>query len=57
MNPLEELYNELNGEGMNKEQSQLVLKIILEWLYEEYPVMAAVSDIWLKTNGFENKEG
>jgi hypothetical protein len=54
MNPLEELYSELKVEGLNKEQSKLVLKVIIEWMYEEYPVMAAVSDIWLKTNGFEN---
>jgi len=56
MNPLEELYTKLNAEGLDKEQSQHVLKIIMEWMYEEYPVMAAVSDIWLKSNGLENKE-
>ena len=56
MNPLDQLYNKLNAEGISKEQSEIAVKVIIQWMYEQYPIMAAVSDIWLKTNGFENKD-
>ena len=56
MNSLEELIDQLKAAGLNEEQVASVLNVILEWIYEEYPVMAAVVDIWLKSNGFESKQ-
>ena len=56
MNSLEELVEQLKATGLNDEQVISVLNITLEWIYEEYPIMAAVVDIWLKSNGFEKKE-
>jgi hypothetical protein len=56
MNSLEELIEHLKSTGLSEEQVESVLHTTLEWLYLEYPVMAAVVDIWLKANGFESKE-
>ena len=56
MNSLEELIEQLKATGLNEEQVTSVLNVTLEWIYEEYPVMAAVVDIWLKSNGFESKQ-
>ena len=56
MNTLEELIEQLKATGLNDEQVISVLNITLEWIYDEYPIMAAVVDIWLKSNGFETKE-
>ena len=56
MNSLEELKEQLKVTGLNEEQVTSVLNVTLEWIYQEYPVMAAVVDIWLKSNGFESKQ-
>jgi hypothetical protein len=56
MNSLEELIEQLKTTGLNEDQIGSVLNTTLDWLYEEYPVMAAVVDIWLKANGFETKQ-
>jgi len=56
MNSLEELKEQLKAIGLSEDQSDSVLNVTVEWLYSEYPVMAAVVDIWLKSNGFETKE-
>ena len=55
MNSLEELIQQLKTNGLNDEQVTSILNLTLDWLYNEYPVMAAVVDIWLKSNGFEHK--
>lgn len=54
MNALEELKEQLKSDGLAEEQVESVLNTTVEWLYSEYPVMAAVVDIWLKANGFES---
>ena len=56
MNSLEELIDQLKTTGLSEEQVQTVVNATVEWLYTEYPVMAAVVDIWLKANGFETKQ-
>ena len=56
MDSFEELIEQLKTTGLNEEQIASVLNVTLEWLYAEYPVMAAVVDIWLKANGFESKQ-
>lgn len=56
MNSVEELSEQLKETGLNEVQVQSVLNVTVEWLYAEYPVMAAVVDIWLKSNGFETKK-
>ena len=56
MNSLEELKEQLKANSLSEEQVESVFNATVEWLYSEYPVMAAVVDIWLKSNGFERKQ-
>ncbi len=56
MNDLEELLYQLKLCGLDFNQAEKSLSIVSRWISENYPVMGALTEIWLKENGFGNPQ-
>ncbi|GAC1416797.1 MAG: hypothetical protein NVS1B13_02970 [Flavisolibacter sp.] len=56
MNDLEELIYQIKLCGLDFNQAEESLRIVSCWISDNYPVMGALTEIWLKENGFGNPQ-
>ncbi|HEU0064058.1 MAG TPA: hypothetical protein VFQ58_03470 [Flavisolibacter sp.] len=56
MNDLDILINKLNDQGLSREKIHYCFLVINEWINEEYPIMGAIVETWLKENGLNLEE-
>jgi hypothetical protein len=51
MNELDLLLKQIRETGITDTQAKKSLQIISLWINEEYPIMGAIVEIWLKEKG------